>query len=39
VVYTIQAMDGTRGVLVDAYGAYANPDLSSFLKDVPIHET
>lgn len=39
VVYAIQAADGTRGVLVDAYGAYANPDLSAFLKDVPIRET
>jgi hypothetical protein len=39
VVYAVQAGDGTRGVLVDAYGAYANPDLSAFLKDVPIHET
>jgi len=38
VVYAIQAVDGTRGNLVDAYGAYANPDLSAFLKDVPISE-
>lgn len=38
VVYAIQARDGTRGSLVDAYGAYANPELSAFLKDVPIHE-
>ena len=34
VVYAIEARDGTRGVLVDAYGVYANPDLSAFLKDV-----
>jgi hypothetical protein len=39
VVYAIQAADGTRGVLVDAYGVYANPDLSAFLKDVRIRET
>lgn len=39
VVYAIEADDGTRGVLVDAYGAYANPDLSAFLKDVRIDET
>jgi len=38
VVYAIQAGDGTRGVLVDAYGVYANPDLSAFLKDVLIRE-
>lgn len=39
VVYAIQAMDGTRGILVNAYGVYANPDLSAFLKDVRIRET
>jgi hypothetical protein len=39
VVYAIQARDGTRGTLVDAYGMYANPDLSAFLKDVRIRET
>ena len=38
VAYAIEARDGTRGVLVDAYGVYSNPDLSSFLKDVTMHE-
>ena len=38
VVYAIEARDGTRGVLVDAYGVYANPDLSAFLKDVRMRE-
>jgi hypothetical protein len=38
VVYAIEATDGTRGVLVDAYGVYSNPDLSTFLKDVRILE-
>jgi hypothetical protein len=38
VVYAIEARDGTRGVLVDAYGVYANPDLSAFLKDVLMRE-
>jgi hypothetical protein len=38
VVYVIEARDGTRGVLVDAYGVYSNPDLSAFLKDVQMHE-
>ena len=38
VVYAIEARDGTRGVLVDAYGVYANPDLSVFLKDVRMRE-
>ncbi len=38
VVYAIEARDGTRGVLIDAYGVYANPDLSAFLKDVRMRE-
>jgi hypothetical protein len=38
VLYVIEARDGTRGVLVDAYGVYANPDLSAFLKDVRMRE-
>ena len=38
IVYGIESQDGTRGVLVDAYGTYANPDLSAFLKKVKIRE-
>lgn len=38
VVYALEARDGTRGVLIDAYGVYANPDLSTFLKDVRMRE-
>jgi len=34
VVYGIESNDGARGVLVDAYGVYADPQLSEFLKDV-----
>ncbi len=38
VVYALEATDGTKGVLVDAYGVYANPDLSAFLKGVRMRE-
>ncbi|SRR6266545_1025860 len=38
VVYALEARDGTRGVLIDAYGVYANPDLSVFLQDVRMQE-
>jgi hypothetical protein len=38
VCYALEAQDGTRGVLVDAYGVYANPEVSEFLTHVPIHE-
>ncbi len=38
VVYGIEASDGTRGVVVDAYGVYADPRLSELLKNVKIRE-
>ena len=34
IVYGIEANDGTRGILVDAYGVYADPRLSEFLWKV-----
>ena len=36
VVYGIEATDGTRGVVVDAYGVYADPRLSELLKYVKV---
>jgi hypothetical protein len=36
IVYAIESTDGTRGSLVDAFGAYANPTVSAFLHDVQI---
>ena len=38
VVYAIEANDGTRGILVDAFGVYANPDLGAFLQNVKMRE-
>jgi hypothetical protein len=38
VVYVIEATDGTRGTVTDAFGTYANPDLGAFLKQVPMRE-
>ena len=38
VVYAIESTDGTRGVVVDAFGTYANPDLGGFLNNVVLHE-
>jgi len=34
IVYAIESSDGVRGTLVDAYGVYADPELSAFLKYV-----
>ena len=36
IVYAIESRDGTRGTLVDAFGVYANPAVSSVLERVPI---
>ena len=38
IVYGIAAEDGTRGIVVDAYGLYADPPLGEFLKNVKIRE-
>jgi hypothetical protein len=34
IVYAIESRDGTRGVLVDAFGVYANPEVGAVLRDV-----
>ena len=38
VLYVIEASDGTRGTIADAFGPQANPDLGVFLKQVKIQE-
>jgi hypothetical protein len=38
VLYAIEATDGTRGAVADAYGPYANPELGAFLKKVKMRE-
>jgi len=35
VVYAIEADDGTRGTLTDAFGLYADPIVGDFIKNVP----
>jgi hypothetical protein len=39
VLYAIEATDGTRGTVADAFGTYANPELGEFLKRIPMRET
>ena len=39
IVYAIESMTGTRGILVDAFGVYASPAVSAFLAEVPICRT
>lgn len=38
VIYAIESNDGTRGIIADAFGTYANPDLGAFLNHVALHE-
>ena len=34
ILYAIEAGDGTRGTLVDAFGAYSDPKVTSFMQKV-----
>lgn len=34
IMYVIETNDGKKGTLIDAYGAYADPDISAFITEV-----
>ena len=36
IAYALETRSGVRGILVDAYGVYADPTISAALKGVPI---
>lgn len=38
VVYAVESKDGVRGIVVDAFGPYADPALAAFLGAVNIRE-
>jgi hypothetical protein len=38
VLYAIEASDGTKGVLTDGYGAYADPAVAAFLRSVKVEQ-
>jgi hypothetical protein len=38
VIYAVEALDGTRGTIVDAFGVYANPELGAALQKIPMKE-
>jgi hypothetical protein len=38
IVYALEAADGVRGTLVDAFGPYADPALGEFLRKVKMRE-
>jgi hypothetical protein len=37
IVYAIEARGGTKGLLVDAFGPYASPEVGRLLETVEIH--
>jgi hypothetical protein len=38
ILYMIEATDGTKGTLVDSYGAYSDPDVDKMIKKIPVIE-
>jgi len=36
ILYAIESKDGVKGLLVDAYGMYADEEKTAFMKDVEI---
>ena len=36
IMYVIETNDGKKGTIIDAYGAYADPDISTFISEVEI---
>ena len=38
VIYAIESDDGVRGIVVDAFGVYADPGLADFLEKVEVRE-
>jgi len=38
VLYAIESNDGTKGIIVDAFGTYADPELGDFLQGVRYRE-
>lgn len=38
-LYAIESTRGHKGVLIDAYGAYADEHKTAFLKDIPVIES
>ena len=38
ILYAIETMDGKKGTLVNAYGAYSDPEVDEFVKKMEIHK-
>jgi hypothetical protein len=38
ILYAIETTDGRKGTLIDAYGYYADEEISAFMQNVEIHK-
>lgn len=38
VVYAVELVNGQKGLIIDSFGIYANPDIAEFLKGVALKE-
>ncbi len=38
ILYAIETSDGTKGTLIDAYGAYSDENVEKFMKQVKIED-
>jgi hypothetical protein len=38
IIYALTAISGTRGVIIDAFGTYSDPEISEFIKKVSVKE-
>ena len=38
VLFALTSKSGTQGILIDAYGTYANADVSEFIKKIPCQD-
>jgi hypothetical protein len=36
VIYAVEARDGTRGTLIDAYGSYADPAIGNLISQIEV---
>jgi hypothetical protein len=38
IIYAITAKDGTKGILIDSYGAYSDPEMAKIIGKIPVRE-
>jgi hypothetical protein len=38
IVYAIESNQGHKGILIDAYGAYADEHKAAFIKNIPVED-